>query len=152
MENLTIREAKKEDVGRVHHLIKELAIFEKEEDAVNISVQELLEDGFGESSYYSCIVAEFEGEVVGFALYYMRYSTWNGKTVFLEDFLVDKEFRNRGIGELLFEEMLSISKKLKVRQMSWQVLDWNEGAIRFYKRYNSEFQKEWLNGRVLFSS
>jgi len=150
MENLHIREAKREDVGRILYMIKELAIFEKEKYAVKITEEELLEDGFGDKPMYQCIVAEHQGEVIGFALYYIRYSTWQGKTVFLEDFLVEDEYRSKGVGKLLFEEMIAISERLKVRQMSWQVLDWNEGAIRFYKKYNAEFFEEWLNVRILF--
>jgi GNAT superfamily N-acetyltransferase len=152
MENIIVRQVKKEDVGRVFHLINALAKFEKEEGAVKISEEELLRDGFGEDASYKCIVAEYEGEVIGFALYYIRYSTWKGKTVYLEDFLVDERFRSRGVGKLLFEEMIQISKRLKVRQMSWQVLDWNEGAIRFYKEYNAEIEDGWLNSRILFDS
>lgn len=150
MENIIIREAKSEDVDDIHRLIKELAIFEKEPEAVKISIEELREDGFGDHPSYSCIVAEDNEKIVGFALYYIRYSTWNGKTVYLEDFLVDNLYRNKGIGKILFEEMIAISKKLNVRQMSWQVLDWNEGAIRFYERYNSDMEEQWVNARLLF--
>jgi len=149
MEDLVIRNAKKEDVSSIFKLIKALAKFEKEEFAVQITEEELAEDGFGENPSYSCIVAELKGKVVGFALYFIRYSTWQGKTVYLEDFLVDENYRSRGIGELIFEEMIAIAKKLNVRQMSWQVLDWNEGAIRFYKKYEAEFAADWLNARIL---
>ena len=150
MNNLIIRNAKREDVKSIYTLINALAKFEKEEHAVQITVEELAEDGFGENPSYSCIVAELEGSVVGFALYFIRYSTWQGKTVYLEDFLVDENYRSKGIGKLLFEEMISIAQNLNVRQMSWQVLDWNEGAIRFYKKYEAEFADEWLNVRLLF--
>lgn len=150
MENLEIREAKKNDVGRILYMIKELATFEREKYAVKITEEELLEDGFGDNPLYKCIVAEHKGDVIGFALYYIRYSTWQGKTIFLEDFLVEDKYRSKGVGKLLFEEMIAISKRLKVRQMSWQVLDWNEGAIRFYKKYKAEFFEEWLNVRMLF--
>jgi GNAT superfamily N-acetyltransferase len=150
MENLNIREAKPEDVGRILYMIKELAIFEREKYAVKITEEELLVDGFGKNPLFKCIVAEFENKVIGFALYYMRYSTWQGKTIYLEDFLVEDKYRSLGVGKLLFEEMIAISKALKVRQMSWQVLDWNEGAIRFYKKYDANFYEEWLNVRILF--
>lgn len=149
MEDLLIRNAKREDVSSILKLIKALAKFEKEEFAVQITEEELAEDGFGENPSYSCIVAELEGKVVGFALYFIRYSTWQGRTVYLEDFLVDENYRSKGIGKRLFEEMIAIAKRLKVRQMSWQVLDWNEGAIRFYKKYEAEFAAEWLNARIL---
>ena len=150
MNNLIIRNAKREDVKSIYTLINALAKFEKEEHAVQITVEELEEDGFGETPSYSCIVAELDGSVVGFALYFIRYSTWQGKTVYLEDFLVNENYRSKGIGKLLFEELIEIAKKLNVRQLSWQVLDWNEGAIRFYKKYEAEFADEWLNVRVLF--
>jgi len=150
MENLKIRDAEKKDVGQVLYMIKELATFEREKYAVKITEEELLEDGFGDNPLYKCIVAEYKGDVIGFALYYIRYSTWQGKTVFLEDFLVEDKYRSMGVGKLLFEEMISIAKRLKVRQMSWQVLDWNEGAIRFYKKYEADFFEEWLNVRMLF--
>lgn len=150
MNNLIIRNAKREDVKSIYTLINALAKFEKEEHAVQITVEELEEDGFGENPSYSCIVAELDGSVVGFALYFIRYSTWQGKTVYLEDFLVNENYRSKGIGKLLFEELIEIAKKLNVRQLSWQVLDWNEGAIRFYKKYEAEFAYEWLNVRVLF--
>jgi GNAT superfamily N-acetyltransferase len=150
MENIRIREARKEDVNRIYFLIKALAIFERDENAVKITPEELLEDGFGSDPSYKCIVAEYQNEVIGFALYYIRYSTWKGKTVYLEDFLVDEKWRNKGVGNLLFEEMIAISKRMKVRQMSWQVLDWNEGAIRFYKKYDADIIDGWLNGRILF--
>lgn len=150
MEKVSIRQAKREDVSRVFSLINALAIFEKEPEAVKITENELLEDGFGNDPHYKCIVAELENEVIGFALYYIRYSTWNGKTVYLEDFLVDEKHRSKGIGKVLFEEMIKIAKTLNVRQMSWQVLDWNEGAIRFYKKYDSDIEDGWLNARLLF--
>lgn len=148
MDSLRIREAKKDDAGRIIELIHALAVFEKEADAVKVSKEELEKDGFGPHPSFKCIVAEFEEEVIGFALYYIRYSTWNGRTVYLEDFLVDEKYRSKGVGKILFEEMINIAKKLKVRQMSWQVLDWNEGAIRFYKKYNAELSDGWLNVRL----
>jgi GNAT superfamily N-acetyltransferase len=148
MTSICIREAKKEDVERILELIHALAIFEKEEDAVKVTKEELERDGFGPDPAYKCIVAEEDGVVIGFALYYIRYSTWNGKTVYLEDFLVDEKYRSKGIGKILFDEMIAIAQRLKVRQMCWQVLDWNEGAIRFYKKYNAEMNAGWLNARV----
>lgn len=148
MDSLSIREATKEDAGSILDLIHALAVFEKEAKAVKVTKEELEEDGFGPEPAYKCIVAELKGKVIGFALYYMRYSTWNGKTVYLEDFLVDEKYRSKGVGKMLFEEMINIAKKRKVRQMSWQVLDWNEGAIRFYKKYNAELSDGWLNVRL----
>ena len=150
MKNIIVREAKKEDVDRIYYLIKQLAIFEKEENAVKISPEELEKDGFGDHPFYKCIVAEYENEVIAFALYYIRYSTWKGKSVYLEDFLVDEKYRSKGVGKILFEEIIGISKEMGVRQLNWQVLDWNEGAIRFYERYKTNFSKDWVNCSILF--
>lgn len=150
MKNIIIRKARKEDVDRIYELIKQLASFEGEENAVKISPEELAKDGFGDQAFYKCIVAEKENEVIAFALYYIRYSTWKGKSVYLEDFLVDEKFRSKGVGKLLFEEIIKISKEMGVRQLNWQVLDWNEGAIRFYEKYKANFSNEWINCYILF--
>jgi len=151
MPNITIRKAQAKDVQAIHAMIKALALYEKAPDEVEVTVKELEKDGFGPSPAYRCIVAEKDDEVVGFALYFIRYSTWKGRCVYLEDFLVNEEFRGLGIGGLLFDEMISIAKQLKVRLMTWQVLDWNEPAIGFYKKYNAEFDGEWLNGKIYFN-
>lgn len=150
MKNLIIRKATEYDVEDIYRLIVELAVFEKEPDSVKISVDELREDGFGESPSYSCIIAEFKEQVIGFALYYYRYSTWNGKSIYLEDFVVESRSRNLGAGKLLFDHLLEIAKAEKVRQLYWQVLDWNKDAIRFYDRYNAEYEDHWLNARISF--
>ena len=147
---IIIREARREDTKAIHGLITELAVYEKEPEAVKVSVEELEEDGFGPEPAYRCIVAEREGEVVGFALYFIHYSTWKGKTVYLEDFLVKAELRGMGIGSMLFERIIDIAKSMKVRLLLWQVLEWNEPAIRFYEKYNSVFDGEWLNGKIYF--
>ena len=151
MAPIIIRESKLKDVKAIHGLIVELSIYEKAPNEVKVTVEELALDGFGPDPAYKCIVAEKDNEVIGFALYYMRYSTWKGRCVYLEDFLVKSELRGQGIGDLLFKEMLAICKKLKVRLMAWQVLDWNEPAIRFYNKYNSVFDGEWLNGKIYFN-
>jgi len=151
MAPIIIRESKLKDVKAIHGLIVELSIYEKAPNEVKVTVEELALDGFGPDPAYKCIVAEKDNEVIGFALYYMRYSTWKGRCVYLEDFLVKSELRGQGIGDLLFKEMLAICKKLKVRLMTWQVLDWNEPAIRFYNKYNSVFDGEWLNGKIYFN-
>ena len=151
MPNITIRKAQAKDVQAIHAMIKALALYEKAPDEVEVTVKELEKDGFGPSPAYRCIVAEKDDEVVGFALYFIRYSTWKGRCVYLEDFLVNEGFRGLGIGGLLFDEMISIAKQLKVRLMTWQVLDWNEPAIGFYKKYNAEFDGEWLNGKIYFN-
>ena len=150
MDKVIIREANRNDAKAIHELIVELATFEKAPNEVKVTVEELAEDGFGPDPAYKCIVAESDGNVVGFALYYMRYSTWKGRCVYLEDFLIKKEMRSQGIGDLLFKKILAISENLNVRLITWQVLDWNESAIRFYDKYNAVYDGEWLNGKILF--
>lgn len=145
---LKIRKGVKADLPAVLMLVKELAEFEKALHEVSITIDELEEDGFGQHPYYWFIVAEKEGEVIGLSFYFIRYSTWKGRFLFLEDFVVKKEFRGQGIGALLFEETIRIAKNLEVKGMVWQVLDWNNGAIRFYEKYNSSIESEWLNGKL----
>jgi GNAT superfamily N-acetyltransferase len=142
-----IRKASPADVESVHKLICELAIYEKAGEQVKTSPDELLRDGFGDSSVFDCIVADAEGSVVGFALFYTGYSTWKGKTLYLEDFLVTESMRGKGIGKLLFDEVIAEGKRRGVRRMDWQVLEWNEPAINFYKKYNAVLDSEWINGR-----
>ena len=151
MDKVIIREANRNDAKAIHELIVELAVFENAPNEVKVTVEDLEEDGFGPDPAFKCIVAESNGDVVGFALYYMRYSTWKGRCVYLEDFLVKKEMRSQGIGDLIFKEILAISEKLNVRLITWQVLDWNESAIKFYDKYNSVFDSEWLNGKIYFN-
>lgn len=148
--SIKIRKATKEDMPAVLELVRDLAVYEKAPDEVEVTVEEYLEDGFGENPLFWVIVAEVEGEIAGMAFYYMRYSTWKGKCVYLEDFIVKEKYRRRGIGKLLFDEMIAITKEINARLMVWQVLDWNEPAIEFYKKYNAELDEEWLNGKLEF--
>ena len=97
---------------------------------------------------FDCIVAEIENNVVGFALYYTGYSTWKGRTLYLEDFLVSEDYRGKGIGRLLFNQVILEAKKRNVKRMDWQVIDWNEPAINFYSKYNATLDGEWINGRL----
>ena len=145
-----IREARPEDVSRIHELIVELAVFEKEPDSVHTTPEELLEDGFGEHPAYKSFVAIEEGVILGFALTYVNYSTWNGKCLYLEDLCVTQAARGKGIGSLLFERVVEEAKNRKVRRMDWQVLEWNEPAIEFYKKYEATLDGEWINGRLFF--
>lgn len=147
---VSIRKATKNDLPTVLNLIKELAEYEKALSEVTITLKELEEDGFGEHPLYWIILAESEFGVVGMSFYYIRYSTWTGRNLYLEDIIVKEEFRGNNIGKLLFEETIKEAKKMKVRQMVWQVLDWNEPAIRFYKKFNAELDPEWINGKLRF--
>ncbi len=132
-------------------LIKELAEYEKAPNEVEVDVQTLENDGFGPEKIFDCFVAELNHEVVGFALYYTKYSTWKGKCLFLEDFVVRETLRGQGIGKLLFEEVIKVAKERQVKRMEWQVLDWNEPAINFYKKYSANLDPEWLNGKLVFN-
>ena len=128
-----IRKGQKADLTSVLALIKELAEFEKAPDEVSVTLEDLEEDGFGQHPYYWFIVAEHKREIIGLSFYFIRYSTWKGRFLFLEDFVVKEDFRGQGVGAQLFEETIRIAQRLEVKGMVWQVLDWNEDAIRFYK-------------------
>ncbi len=137
-----------EDIPQVLDLIKELAKYERAPQEVTNTVEQMLEDGFGANPVYGLFVAETEGKIVGIALYYIRYSTWKGKMLYLEDIVVKEAMRGKGIGALLFEECVSLAKSNNYAGLVWQVLDWNEPALNFYKKYNAELDAEWVNGRI----
>ena len=143
-----IRKGQKADLTSVLALIKELAEFENAPNEVSVTLEELEEDGFGQHPYYWFIVAEHKAEIIGLSFYFIRYSTWKGRFLFLEDFVVKEDFRGQGVGAQLFEETIRIAQRLEVKGMVWQVLDWNEDAIRFYKKYEASIHTEWLNGKL----
>ena len=143
-----VREGIKKDLPHTLELIKELAEYENSLNELTITLEELETDGFGETSYYSFLVAENNDTIVGLSFYFIRYSTWKGKFLFLEDFVIKEEYRNQGIGSLLFEATIEVCKKSNLNGMNWQVLDWNIPAIEFYKKYNANISKEWLNGKL----
>jgi GNAT superfamily N-acetyltransferase len=143
--NYTIRKAIKTDVPAILGLVKELAVYEKAPEAVEVTLAEMEADGFGPNAIYSAFVAEAEGKIVGTALYYIKYSTWKGKAIYLDDIIVNEDYRRYGIGGKLFEEVVKVGKEMGVRKIDWQVLDWNEPAIQFYKKYNTVFSNEWVN-------
>lgn len=146
----TIRKGTKSDLPRLRELIVELAIYEKEPDAVEVTIEELEIDGFGPNSIFDFFVAEKEGKLEGIALYYFKYSTWKGKCLFLEDIVVNEKLRGFGIGKLLFDEVVKVAAHHNCKRMEWQVLEWNTPAINFYKKkYNAELDPEWLNGRLV---
>ena len=145
-----IRKGKKEDLPAVFVLTQELAIYENGLDQVSNSIEKMVEDGFGESPIYGLVVAESEDTIIGSAIYYYRYSTWKGKRMYLEDLVVTEEKRGLGAGKLLFDEILRIAKETNCSGMMWQVLDWNEPAINFYKKYETHFDNEWVNCSIDF--
>lgn len=149
--NAIIRRGEPKDIEGVYALIVELAIFEEAPDEVDIRPEDLMKDAFGEHPLFQFIVAEFDGKIIGTAIYYFRYSTWKGKCIFLEDLVVAEKHRRRGVGKLLLDEMVSISKDEGARRLMWQVLDWNETAIKFYKKYDAIIEPEWLNCKLVDS-
>ncbi|MEX0997148.1 MAG: GNAT family N-acetyltransferase [Flavobacteriaceae bacterium] len=140
---MNIRESKKEDMPQVLNLIKELATFEREPDAVVVTVEELEKEGFGENPLFKCFVAEVDKEIVGMALVYFRFSTWKGRTIHLEDLIVKEKMRGSGLGSALYQEVLKYAKSQGVKRVEWVVLDWNEGAIKFYERSGAKILKDW---------
>ncbi len=144
----TIRKGEKKDITQALSLIKELAAYEKAPGEVAVSVEEMEEDGFGENPVYKFFVAEIEHKIVGISLFYIKYSTWKGKCVFLEDIIVTEPFRKRGVGKKLFDEVVKVAKELNVRRLEWQVLEWNDHAIKFYEKANSHFDSEWINCKL----
>lgn len=138
-----IRNAAATDMPRVLELIQELASFEKEPDAVLVTVDELTKAGFGDSPLYHCFVAEAEGKVVGMALVYPRYSTWQGPVIHLEDLIVSQSMRGKGIGSALLEQVVKYGKEKGVRRIAWEVLDWNEPAIKFYESKGARVMRDW---------
>ena len=146
-----IRKATPADMPRVLELITELAIYEHAEEQVENTVEQLTEDGFGDRPTFECIVAENESGVVGFSIFYTSYSTWKGNCLYLEDLLVTEKLRRSGIGKMLFDEVLSIAKERNAARFEWQVLEWNEPAINFYKNYNADLDPEWINGKLFLN-
>ena len=142
---MIIRPGKKSDIPQVFELIKELAEYEKALDKVSNTVEKLEEDGFGPNPVYELFVAEIENNIVGIALTYYRFSTWRGKVMYLEDLIVREQMRRKGIGKKLFDMVLDHAKVTSCVGLSLQVLDWNDLGINFYKKYNMEFDDEWIN-------
>jgi GNAT superfamily N-acetyltransferase len=143
---ILIRKAVKEDCSRMLELIKELAEYEKAPHEVTVDFDHFVESGFGASPVWWAYVAEADGNVEGFALYYIRYSTWKGQRMFLEDILVTEKMRGLGLGKLLLDKLIEVAKEKNYSGIVWQVLDWNEPAINFYKKFDGiKFDAEWVN-------
>ena len=140
---MKIRKAIEKDMTSVLELIKELAIFEKEPDAVVVTVDDLVRDGFSENPLFQCFVAEVDNEIIGMALYYYRYSTWKGKTIHLEDLIVKESKRGTGAGFALYKEIIKQGKAENVRRIEWNVLDWNTSAIDFYEKSGAKVLNDW---------
>jgi GNAT superfamily N-acetyltransferase len=147
---ITIRRAEKKDCARLLQLIQELADYEKAPDEVTVTLTHFEDSGFGQNQVWWAFVAEFDGKIEGFALYYIRYSTWKGKCLYLEDFLVTEHLRGKGAGKLLFDRIIQEAKDKGFTRMAWQVLEWNKPAINFYKKYNARLDPEWINGILDF--
>jgi GNAT superfamily N-acetyltransferase len=145
MEQIKIRKGTKEDLPRVLELVKELALFERAPHEVTNTIALMEEDGFGPHPIFGFFVAESSAGIIGLSLYYWRYSTWKGKRLYLEDIIVTESHRGKGAGKLLFEETMRKALQEKCTGMMWQVLDWNEPAIEFYKRYGAKLDSEWVN-------
>ncbi len=149
MENkIEIRASKKEDIPEMMDLIKELALYEKSPNEVTVSLEEMENCGFGENPIFTSYVALLDAKIVGLALYYLRYSTWKGKRIYLEDLIVTKEYRRLGLGKRLFHRCLQDTLSLGASGMTWQVLDWNQPAIRFYNQFKFKSESGWLNGSI----
>jgi GNAT superfamily N-acetyltransferase len=145
---ILIRKGTKQDMPAVHALISELALYEKAPEEVTNTVEDMIRDGFGESPAFHCLVAEVEANVVGMAIYFIKYSTWKGKGIYLDDIVVTESMRGKKIGEQLFNRLIQESISLGAKQLHWQVLNWNLPAINFYKKYPSSFDDEWINCKL----
>jgi GNAT superfamily N-acetyltransferase len=143
--SIEIRRAVKEDCPRLLELVRELALFEKAPEEVTVTLEHFTQSGFGPNPVWWAFAAEEDGKLEGFALYYIRYSTWKGQRMYLEDLIVTEKMRGRGLGKLLFDRLIEEAKDKKFSGMVWQVLDWNEPAINFYKKYNTRFDAGWMN-------
>ncbi len=145
---ISIRPAIASDVSAMISLIKELALYEKAPEQVINSETEMLKDGFDNQPLFNAFVAEKENKIIGAAICFIAYSTWKGKYIYLDDLIVTASERKTGAGTLLFEAVLNFAKSIKANQLRWHVLDWNDSAISFYKKYPCTFDKEWITCKI----
>ena len=138
-----VRKATKNDMPSVLKLINELAVYEREPDAVEVTVADLERDGFGDQPLFNCFVAQAEDKIVGMALFYNRYSTWKGKTIHLEDLIVNEDYRGKGIGVQLYKKVMQFALEENIKRVEWVVLDWNTPAVNFYKNTGASVFSEW---------
>jgi GNAT superfamily N-acetyltransferase len=146
--NVAIREARLADCSRILELINELAVYERAPEEVTVTLAEFEDAGFGQKPVWKAFIAELDETIVGFALYYVRYSTWKGCRLYLEDFIVTDSHRGKGIGKQLFDTIVLEAHEKGFNGMTWQVLDWNEPALNFYKKYEAGVEAGWLNGSL----
>ncbi|HKK79412.1 MAG TPA: GNAT family N-acetyltransferase [Phaeodactylibacter sp.] len=144
----TVRKGRREDLPAVHALVRELAVYEQAEHEFTATLEDYYADF--EAGIFQTIVAERSGEVIGMALYYMTYSTWKGRMLYLEDFVVREADRRKGVGQLIFDAFLAEAKAQGCRLTKWQVLDWNTPAVQFYEKQSAAIEKEWWNGKISF--
>jgi GNAT superfamily N-acetyltransferase len=149
---IKIRKAIQEDCPRLMELVNELAVYEKAPNEVTVSLEHFIESGFGKTPVWWAFSAVIKDDtqpggelIIGFALYYIRYSTWKGQGMYLEDILVSESMRGKGVGKLLFDALIEEAREKKFNRIIWQVLEWNEPAINFYKKFNASFDPEWIN-------
>ena len=145
---ISIRKATTEDMNAVHGLICELAEYEKAPQEVTNTVDAMIRDGFGAQPVFHCLVAERGNKIIGTAIYFIKYSTWKGKGIYLDDIVVTESMRGQRVGKVLFEEVIKQSLAMKANQLHWQVLDWNQPAIHFYNKYKSMMDTEWINCKL----
>ena len=141
--NTLIRKAEKKDSLAILNLIKELALFEKEPESVKLKLSDIENDGFGTKPLFECIVAEINNRIIGMAIYYPRYSTWNGPTIHLEDLIVSEQYKGKGIGTQLYSNFIKMALNSGVKRVEWNVLDWNSPAKNFYKKSGAKVLDEW---------
>lgn len=148
MPPVTIRKATRQDCTRMLELVRELADYERAPHEVTVTEEHFAASGFGPNPVWWAFVAEAEGYIAGFALYYIRYSTWKGQRMYLEDIIVTEAWRGKGIGKLLMDQLITVAKEKGLNGIAWQVLNWNEPALRFYQKYQARLDHEWINAAI----